>query len=635
MYPIATDLLASAKEAVAKVGLAKVVIVEESPDWPGELIFQPADAQGFYDRYGDWTSRYLVLNQLFALRDFVDLIVSDGYLPVFAASTRSILRRVEELSEPLKIEGFTCPDGRELFPFQVFSLNKALERATKRSAADRLFFCNWCTGSGKSLMGQAGAQELFNRGWIDLVVAFTEMGSKLNLATDAKASFANTTTLRVAVNDGTKRKRQAVYSQQANGYPSYPQVFVCNYEKAWADFDELKELVKGRRVLWIFDECSKVLKATGAMTKTRTHLMRLVKASKPIVWPMDASVVDSSPLRYRDVYNLTGVRQEDNPLGTRDYFKHRYGGFGTSWAYTPDEDMEWNRARLHEIRHKVADRTLAVRKTDPGVREYFKGMRPEIVTIHMSDQDRKLYDLIVADGFEEVARAKRDGDRAQIANHPGLLRYLCNTPETLTVTANELGADLAARYPELVTSKHCAKLEFFLNQVESIANQGDKVVAFTHFTKLGLLLLAPHIAARGINFVLYYGVGMKAKERQEAQHSFKTDPSVTLFLASDAGKRGLNLPEARYVINYECPYSYDTLMQRSERINRADSELEGMTSYIYVTKDSIEERVLEENERRRMIAQAVQGTVESLDYGRPLSEEENAHYLLFGTKETA
>ena len=35
-----------------------------------------------------------------------------------------------------------------------------------------------------------------------------------------------------------------------------------------------------------------------------------------------------------------------------------------------DEDGNgWNRARLHEIRHRIADRTQAVRKTDPGVRE--------------------------------------------------------------------------------------------------------------------------------------------------------------------------------------------------------------------------------------------------------------------------
>lgn len=628
LIDVAHDFEDAVKATALDVGLPKLVIVEKSPDWPSELIFQAANAQGFYDTYGDWTSRYLVLNQLFSLQNFTDLITSDGHGVVFHPNCEPTLERFHRWAEPIDIEGFTCPGGNELYPFQQFTLRRALERTLGQTTADRFFFCNWCTGSGKSLFAQAGAQELFNRGQIDLVCAFTEMGSKLNLAFDATASFANTTQLSVMVNDGTKLQRYF-------GYRKDFQVLVANYEKARADYEEMEDLVRGKRVLWVFDECSKVIKANDAYTQTRQALMGLVRKSIPTVWPMDASVVDYSPQRYRDVYNLSGARDEDNPLDTRLAFKRRY----TGWNRITIESTEgegWNRARLHEIRHRIADRTQAVRKTDPGVREYFKGMKPEIVPIHMSEQDRRLYDLVVED-----ARLTRDAAALEpvttgppkILGHYRLLRYICNTPETLTVSVDELGMMLAAEHPDLVSSKHCAKLEYFLNQVESIRNQGDKVVAFTHFTKLGLLLLAPHIAARGIKFVLYYGVGMKAKERQEAQLAFKTDPSVTLFLASDAGKRGLNLPEARYVINYECPYSYDVLMQRSERINRADSELEGMTSYIYITQGTVEERILEENERRRLIAQATQGTVETMNYGgQPRSEENNLDWLVFGER---
>lgn len=623
MFSIAHDLEDAVKKTVREVGLPKLVVVERSPDWPGELIFQAANAQGFYETYGDWISRYMVLNQLFSLKNFYDLITSDGHGVVFHPNTAQVLERFESWDEPIAVDGFSCPGGKDLYPFQQFTLRRALERSTARNPAGRFFFCNWCTGSGKSLFAQAGAQELFNRDQIDLVIAFTEMGSKLNLAFDALASFTNTTTLTTIVNDGTKLKRIRGYQQPA-------QVIVANYEKAKHDEEELLELVRGRRVLWVLDEASKVIKASGRRTYTRQSLTRLIRKSHAIVWPMDASVVDYSPQRYRDVYNLSGARDADNPLGTAREFQTRYAGWSTLTAAS--FEGEWNRGRLQEIRHRVADRTQAVRKTDPDVRPYFKGMRPEVVPIHMSEQDRRLYDMVLADARGVVAAARNSPEDGppQILGHYRLLRYICNTPEALTVTRDELGMELAAEHPDLITSKHCAKLEFFLDQVEQIASQGDKVLAFSHFTRVGMLLLTPHVAARGIRHVVYYGVGMKAKERQEALLRFKRDPAVTLFLASDAAKRGLNLPEARYVINYEVPYSYDTLMQRSERINRADSELEGMTSYIYITKDTVEERIWEENERRRLISQATQGTVETLNYGVPRSEESNLEYLIFG-----
>jgi hypothetical protein len=626
LVPHEGTLEESVRAALREVEIPQLVVVEESPDWRGELIFQAADPQSFYTRYRDWMSRYMVLNQLFNLGSFLDLIRQDGYRPVLSPSTAHILGNFNRWSTPLDIDGFTCPsrddNPGELFPFQTFAINRALERAHQDKSTDRLFFFNLGTGTGKSICATAGAQELFNRDMIDLVCAFTLSASKINLATDAVASFARTTQLRAVVNDGGKRQRTAVYQQQVNRYPQYPHVFVMNYEKCWADFDELMALVKGRRVLWVFDESSKCVKATTPMTKMRKHLNQLVRASIPTVWPMSASVVDASPLRYRDVYNLSGIVDKNNPLGTRRDFQNRYAR-----SFYGSQDLEWSRARLQEVRHRVAPMTQTARKTDPGVREQFKGMQTELILIQMSDPDRELYDLVVEDARREKERC---GDEANLMSHYRLMRYICNTPESLTATQDALGMRLATEHPKLVTASHCAKMTMFLDQLEEIAGQEDKVVAFSHFTKLGMLLLAPHVKARGISHVLHYGVGQSTQESQEAQRKFKTDPKVTLFLSSDAGSHGLNLPEARFVINYEVPYSYDVLMQRSERINRADSKLDGMTSYCYVTEHTVEERIWEENNRRRKIAAAVQGTVETLDYGPPKSEEQAVDYLIFG-----
>lgn len=604
---------------------ARMVVFEESPEFPGELLAQTIDDTMFLARYRDWISRYMCVNENFMMKAFVEQLEGDGWDLYWANNTKSIQESFQRWSEPIEVENFTCPYNGHLYPYQDFTLQRALERSTGLSPQDRLMMIGWCTGSGKSLMACAGAQELFNRDQIDVVLVFTLMCMKENFAHAAKASFDQTTTLDWCVPEGTKKQRTKAYGE---GH----QVYVLNYERCWADYDALKELTRGKRVLWVLDEAQKLLTAeidSRRYTKMRKYYSELVGGCEATVWPMSASVVGASPLRYRDVFNLAG-KTDNNPLGTPSEFVQRYALSHSTWQAKPFAPVidyyTWNFGRLHEVRHRVACQTQSARKTDPGVREHFKGNRVEVVPIQMSKQDRKLYDAIVAD----AEQAAIDGD--PLIGYYRLLRYVCNTPLALSVSSDDKAAYYADLYPELITNKHCAKLEYFLSQLERTADECEKVIAFTSWTNLSLLLLSPEVRERKISHVVHYGVGQSNVDSLAAQQRFKNDPDVTLFFSSDAGAHGLNLPEARYNISYECPYSYDLLMQRSERNNRADSEFDTVT-YIYVTEGTVEERVYEINEERRKLAAATLGTSETLNYGgvrATQSEEANLSYLLFG-----
>lgn len=613
MYPIATDLLQAVQSAPDPFS---VVVAEQSPDFPGELLFQVlGDSQEFLATYRDWVSRYLCLNELFMLKDFVSTLKADGRTVVFGESARVILGNYERWERPLQVENFTCPGGGSLYPYQTFTLNRALERSTNPKPTDRLMFAGWCAGAGKTLFACSGTQEMFNQDRIDVALVFTMMKLKTNML----KFYESTTSLTAALPDGAKANRKKAYG-------SGTQVLVLNYEKLWADYEELKELTEGRRVLWIFDECQKVLSdGQSPVTKTRRHLDRLVAKSTATVWPMSASVVNHSPLRYRNVFDLAGARA--NPLGSINDFEQRYARTinRVPIGYSEIKYYDWDVLKLHEVRHRVASRTQSVRKTDPGVRDFFKGMQTIMTPVQMSPEDHRLYREV-----ERLARKAKDNEEPLMPYYQAL-RYICNTPEALAASQNPVCQLLAEEYPSLITSANSSKVEMFLDQVEEIAEQEDKVVAFSKWTGMGILLLAPHLKRRGIDFVLHYGVGQTDEESQEAQHRFKTDPAVTLFLSSDAGALGLNLPEARYVINYECPYSYDLLMQRNERVNRADSRLDGYTSYVYVTDGTVEERIWHECNSRRELAAATLGTSEVLSHGHEeRGESANLSYLLFG-----
>ena len=587
-----------------------LVVVEKHVDYEEGLIFQNLKQESFNRAYSDFVSTYSMLSELFMLEYFLEELERDGYSVRFLDSTQPVLDKYFSWSRDLDIEGLTLPDGHTLYPYQKFALHKALDRAEYDTPEERLFFFGMGTGTGKSIISAAGAQELFNRGSIDLVIAFTLRKLKVNLC----RNFNNTTQLKAVVIDGEKSRRVKEY--KAGGFD----VLVTNYEKCYFDFDEMMELVEGKRVLWVMDETQKVLHGEGGATRARKHLDKLVKASDGTSWPMSATVVSQTPFRYFDVFSLHGSPRK-NILGPKYQFENQYieSKFENTY-YTrtggrfTKTDITWSSMRLQEVRHRVSQHVQSVRKTDPGIRSLFKGMQTVTHPIQMSERDRELYTIV-----QGMAQEAIEGD-FNVSEHVRVLRYICNTPEALRYSESELAQELVKDYPKLITSDNSSKMEVFLDQVEGIAEAGEKVVAFTQYTNLTLFILEKHLKKRGIKFVTHFGTGMSDKEAQKAQDDFKADDSITLFLSSDAGAYGLNFQEARFVINYEPTYSYDTLMQRGDRINRVDSYLDGLTSYVYVTDDSIEENIWRINNSRRKLASVTQGTVESLDSGQAFLE---------------
>lgn len=615
MYSIADDLESTLGQLVAAQpdALPRLVVVEQSPSFPDQLVFQPlGDDQVFYSRYEEWLSRHLMLNEFFMLADFVAHLEADGHTVVFGPSVRPLLASYERWTAPLEIEGY------DLHPFQTFSLNRALERAREgRTNSDRFYFWNWSAGAGKTHCSGAGAKALLENGDVDLVVACTLSKLKENL----RRSLVNTAVLNAVINEHTK---PAVRRQR---YADI-QVAVMNYEKLWVDFEALAELTAGKRVLFILDEAHKLV-TDGTQNKSRRALDQLTRRCTATVWPMSATVVGGNPLRFRDVFNLSGSSRT-NPLGTKSDFVARYADRvreipiktrrGGRFSFT---SYDWSLSRLQDVRHHVSSRAMAVRKTDPGVREQFKGITclPEL--IQASDATQELFSVVT----QRALVAQESGE--SLAPYYLMLRIAAINPGALHNSDSELVQEIIAERPSLFDAKHSAKIEMINDMLESIRESQDKAVLFCHWTSLGLLPLAKHLK---VPHVLHYGTGQSARDSQAAQDRFLSDPDITCFASSDAGTHGLNLQAARYVINVDPTYSYDDLAQRNARIDRADSHLSGLTAYVLLVEGSVEERVWEICNQRRVLASAVQGTTEELSYGGGVSpgELKNLDYLIFG-----
>lgn len=469
---------------------------------------------------------------------------------------------------------------------------------------------------GKSIVAVAGMQEMIkNRHEFDLAFVFTLRLNKKNFV----RTITRTTELSVKNIEGTKAARQKAYEK------SDFDVLVLNYEKAHFDFDELSQLVGGKRVLFIFDEVQKILLVNNA-SKAMKKLVRV--PSRSAIWPMSASVVENDPLRYWRCF----AWMRPNPLGTQEDFRKQYveKTIVKDYGFRKEFVDVWNLDALKDIPDRVADYTHVVRKNDPEIAKYFKDTQLIVEKVELSSEDRELYDIIretVKSDYKQLSHLAK-------VSYYNTLRLICNTSEALNHTDNQVAQFLRSQ-GLVFTSDTSAKFETIIEKIKEIRDQGDKVVVFTHWVGLSLLLFAEKLTREGIRYVVHYGTGMSAREAQDAQDQFKGDPEITVFLSSDAGSHGLSFQEARYVIHIEIPHSYDILMQRSDRIDRIDSYHQLLTTYVYVTDDSVEENIWAINGERRRLSSIVQGTNEKL--GRmELSEnsndlsDTNLRFLLFG-----
>lgn len=125
---------------------------------------------------------------------------------------------------------------------------------------------------------------------------------------------------------------------------------------------------------------------------------------------------------------------------------------------------------------------------------------------------------------------------------------------------------------------------------ELVQENGRKVVIFSEWTTM-IYLIAKRLSRAGISFVELTG-RIPVKKRQQLIDEFTENPDCRVFLSSDAGGTGLNLQAADCVINFEPPWNPAKLNQRIGRVSRIGQKSSCINVINFITRDSIEEKIL-------------------------------------------
>lgn len=158
-----------------------------------------------------------------------------------------------------------------------------------------------------------------------------------------------------------------------------------------------------------------------------------------------------------------------------------------------------------------------------------------------------------------------------------------------------------ANHPKMVNPAYegsSGKLEAVTYMIEDTISKGHKVLIFSQFVK-HLKIVSDYLQSKNITFSYLDG---STKDRQKEVETFQNDPNVPVFLISlKAGGTGLNLTQADYVFLLDPWWNPAVEAQAIDRAHRI-GQTQKVFAYKFVTKDTIEEKILKLQEHKQKLA---------------------------------
>ena len=170
----------------------------------------------------------------------------------------------------------------------------------------------------------------------------------------------------------------------------------------------------------------------------------------------------------------------------------------------------------------------------------------------------------------------------------------------------------AACHPALIDPSKIgpssAKLDALIPQLLEVIDEGHKVLVFSQFTSF-LKIVRETLDRQGI---VYEYLDGQTRDRAAKVQRFQGDINCPVFLISlKAGGLGLNLTAADYVFLLDPWWNPAVEAQAIDRTHRI-GQVRHVFAYRLITKNTVEERVLELQQTKRDLADAIIGAENSV-----------------------
>jgi Helicase conserved C-terminal domain len=461
----------------------------------------------------------------------------------------------------------------DLKPFQVDLVVQGLSQESLCVGAD--------CGAGKTAIAICIASMLIDDGRIDHVLLECEK-AKLD---EWEADLRTFTRASVGVLSGGPQPRAEVIANP-------PQIILGVYETVRGEIACRENVVQakrtrsklvpgpltlalsGKRVLLIWDEATAKLGADRGSAMYQHHellLRHLRKHGQVRVLPTTATVVDRDPEGWFNLARLMDPVAAGRVQDFESYHvsRDRYGKPIVFKCLTPEDSPPG----VLSLQEKIGHLAVFKSKFEPDIARYFPKIAPPISTyVDLLERHQEFYEVIAQTDDDHKGdwqwNRQLFGVLRQIAGHPlALVRSVemaraekRDLPQVASLIVREVGeAGLEAL--------GSAKLDVLVERLSKDV-RGAQALVFTFYGQSMLPLIEERLIKEGFEVAVNHG-GLSYAQRRRAMADFRDGAQI--FLSSDAGCRGINLPEAQWVFNYEMPLTHSKWWQRINRANRLDS----------------------------------------------------------------
>lgn len=268
-----------------------------------------------------------------------------------------------------------------------------------------------------------------------------------------------------------------------------------------------------------------------------------------------------------------------------------YDRFVEKYIRSPSQEKGNN---LESLKRKLSPFILRRMKKD--VLQELPPVSEIIYHCHLSETQQDLYRSYAESARKELSQlVQKEGfDKVQIHVLATLtrLKQICCHP-----------AIFAKETPEVGDS---AKYDMLMELLQTLMEGKHKAVVFSQYTRM-LNIISQDLKKQGIPFEYLDG---STKNRLDIVHRFNETDSIPIFLVSlKAGGVGLNLVGADTVIHYDMWWNPAVENQATDRVHRI-GQLQNVSSYKLVTLNTIEEKIMELQNRKRSLVKQVVSTDE-------------------------
>jgi SNF2 family DNA or RNA helicase len=181
-----------------------------------------------------------------------------------------------------------------------------------------------------------------------------------------------------------------------------------------------------------------------------------------------------------------------------------------------------------------------------------------------------------------------------------------------------------ANHPKMIDPDYqgdSGKMDTVTHMLMSTISEDHKVLIFSQFVK-HLSILSHYLDQQQVAYAYLDGA---TRDRQHQVEQFQNNPDIKVFLISlKAGGVGLNLTEAEYVFILDPWWNPAVEQQAMDRAHRIGQKNKVFT-YKFITKNTVEEKILLLQSRKKRLATELISTEES--FVKSLSQDDIAMLL--------